>query len=102
MCRLQIIFLALGAALAAGQRFAKSAGSITIGILLMGYVISRITSMTDRLNVLNVLSPFQYFSYAKIVDGQGLNTLVIVLALVLFAALVVSTYVSYQRRDLGV
>ncbi len=67
-------------------------GSVAIGILLLvGYVICRITSLTDRLSVLDVFSPFQYFSYARIVHGQGLNLLVTVLVLVLFGVLVVWT-----------
>lgn len=102
MFLVQIIFLVLGTAVAASQRNAKSASSVTIGILLVGYVISRITSLTDRLNVLDVFSPFQYFSYARMVNGQGLNPLMTVLVLVLFGVLVVWTYLSYQRRDLGV
>ena len=99
MFLVQLIFLALGAALAAGLRNAKSSGSIVTGILLIGFVISRITDMTDRLNFLNVLSPFKYYSYTNIVNGAGLNLLVVVLSLMLIAALLVWAFVSYQRRD---
>lgn len=102
MLLVQMIFLALGTALAAGLPHAKSAGSAAVGILLFGYVISRITSMTPALNVLNVLSPFQYFSDANIVNGQGLRLPVIVWTTALLAVLVLSTYRAYQSRDLAV
>ena len=98
----QLIFLSLGAALAAFMRNPKSSGSLATGILLIAFVISKITDLTDRVNVLNVLSPFKYFSYIDIVNGNGLSIVIVILSLVLVAAFSISIYLFYPKRDLHV
>jgi len=102
MLLVQLIFMTLGAALAAGLSNSKSAGSMAIGIVLVGYVISRITDLTNRLNFLNVLSPFKYYSYTDIVNGRGLNMLIVLLSSLLIAGLVGWAYLSYQKRDVQI
>jgi ABC-2 type transport system permease protein len=98
----QLIFLSLGALLAACMHNPKGAGSIATGILLVGYFIARITDLTDRLNFLNVLSPFKYFDEVKIVAGKGLSAGIVLLSLALVAVFCAGTYVFYRKRDLHV
>jgi len=98
----QLIFLSLGAALAAFIRNSKASGSLSAGILLASFVISKITDLTDSLNYLNLLSPFKYFDYKNIVEGNGLNFGIVALSLVLVAAFCASTYFFYRKRDLNV
>ncbi|MHB8064896.1 MAG: ABC transporter permease subunit [Ruminiclostridium sp.] len=98
----QLIFLSLGAVLAAFIRNPKASGSLSAGILLASFVISKITDMTDKLNFLNVFSPFKYFEYKKIVDGSGLSFSIAVLSLILVAVFCSSTYIFYSKRDLTV
>lgn len=102
MLIVQVVFLALGAALAAFTRDAKISGSLSAGILLGSFIISKITDLTDRLNVLNLLSPFKYFSYKDMVDGNGLSLGIVALSLLLAAALAASTYFFYRKRDLSI
>ena len=98
----QLIFLSLGAALAAFMRNPKVSGSLTMGLLLISFIISKVTDLTDKINVLNVLSPFKYFSYADLVGGKGLDIVIVILSLILVAALAASTYIFYPKRDLTV
>jgi ABC-2 type transport system permease protein len=98
----QLIFLSLGTVIAAFIRNPKASGSLSAGILLTSFVISKITDMTDKLNFLNVLSPFKYFEYKNIVDGNGLNFSIVVLSLILVTAFCGSTYFFYSKRDLTV
>jgi ABC-2 type transport system permease protein len=98
----QLIFLALGALLSACTKNPKTSGSLAIGILFATYFISKITDLTDKVNFLNLLTPFKYFSYEKIVNGEGLNLVVVMLSLVLVAAFSASTYYFYMKRDLKV
>lgn len=98
----QLIYFSLGASISALIDNPKSSGSITIGALLLGYVISRVTDLTDKLNILNLLSPFKYFSYVNIVEGKGLNALVILLTIILIGVLILMTYILYGKRDLRV
>lgn len=102
MLIVQLIFLSIGTALAAFMRNPKTSGSLSVGILLVSFVISKITDFSDRLNGLNVLSPFKYFDYKSLVEGNGLNFGIVILSLVLVAAFSFSTYFFYQKRDLNV
>ena len=99
---LQLIFQSLGAALAALIRNPKASGSLAVGILLASFVIAKVTDLTDRVNFLNLLSPFKYFSYNDMVKGNGLNFGIVILSLLLAAAFSVSTYFFYRKRDLNV
>lgn len=98
----QLIFLSLGAFLAAFVIKPKSSGSIATGILLAGYVISKVTDLNDHLNALNVLSPFKYFNYADIAEGKGLNAVTFFLCLLLTGLLTAGAYYFYRRRDLNI
>jgi ABC-2 type transport system permease protein len=98
----QLIFLSLGAALAALIRNSKSSGSLSVGIMLTSFVIAKITDLTDRLNYLNLLSPFKYFSYERLVAGNGLNLGIVILSLLLVAVFSGSTYFFFRKRDLNV
>lgn len=102
MVIIQLIFLSLGATLAASIKNPKASGSLSAGILLASFVLSKITDLTDRLNVLNLLSPFKYFSYKNLVAGSGLNFGTVILSLLVIAAFFALTYFFYQKRDLNV
>jgi ABC-2 type transport system permease protein len=96
----QLIFLSLGTLLSACMRNPKTSGAAAAGILVGSFVISKITDLTDQLNVLNILTPFKYFSYSSIVDGSGLSSGIMLLSLLLAAALAISTYLFYGKREL--
>ena len=102
MFLVQLIFLALGAALATMLHSPKASGSVSISILLGAYVIAKITDLTDKVNVLNVLSPFKYFDCYRIVNGDGLNPAISLLSLFLVVILVALTYIFYRKRDMHV
>jgi ABC-2 type transport system permease protein len=98
----QLIFLSLGAMLSAIVKKAKASGSLAAGILFGSYVISKITDLTERVNFLNVLSPFKYFSSQNIVNGKGLSVGIVILSILLVAVFTFSTYYFYQKRDLSI
>ncbi|MGE5421938.1 MAG: ABC transporter permease subunit [Ignavibacteriales bacterium] len=96
----QLIFLSSGAALAACVKNPKSAESYVTGMLLLAFVISKITDLTDRLNFLNLASPFKYFDLNCLAKGNGLDFGFVWLALVLTTAFLAATFHYYQKRDL--
>ncbi len=100
MLIIQVIFLSLGAFLASVMKNPKASGSIGAGILFAAYVISKITDLTDKVNYLNILSPFKYFNNVDIVNGNGLSVFAVILSIILSAALFGSAYILYQRRDI--
>ncbi len=98
----QLIFLSLGAALASVMKKPKASGSAAAGILMGSFIVAKITDLTDKVNVINFLSPFKYFSYKDMVDGKGIDVTIVVLCIVLVAVFVSSTYLFYKNRDLKV
>jgi ABC-2 type transport system permease protein len=98
----QLIFLFLGTFLAAVFRKPKASGSVAVSILLGAYIISKITDVTDQLNAINIFSPFKYFSLTDMVNGSGLNFVIVILSVLLSAVFAFSTYYFYVRRDLNV
>jgi ABC-2 type transport system permease protein len=98
----QLIFLSIGTALAAFIRNPKASASLSVGLLLASFMISKITDLYDKLNVLNLLVPFKYFSYKDMVEGNGLDFLAVTLSLLLATVFFVSTYFFYRKRDLSV
>jgi ABC-2 type transport system permease protein len=98
----QLIFLSLGALLAALLRKPKASGSIATGVLLSAYVISKVTDINEDLNVINIFSPLKYFSLTRIVNGDGLDLVIVLLCLLLIGIFSALTYFFYLRRDLNV
>lgn len=99
---IQLIFLSLGALIAASMRNPKSAGSIAAGIVIGAYIVDEITSVNSHLDALNVLSPFKYFSYDRIIAGNGLHPGIVSLSLLLAAGFTVSAYFFYKKRDMNI
>lgn len=102
MLLVQLVFFSLGFALAAVIRRSKAAGSISIGVLLGSFLLSKVTDLTNKLDALNLLAPFKYFSYRDIVDGRGLPVGIAFLSVLLAAAFVACAYVFYKKRDLSI
>lgn len=102
MLIVQLVFLSLGAALAAAVKNPKTSGSLAGILLFTAFVISKITDLTDRADVLNVLSPFKYFSYQRLAAGEAPNGTAVVLSLLLCAAFCLSVYYLYPKRDLRI
>lgn len=98
----QLIFMSLGAALAAFTKHPKASGSLSAGILMATFVISKVTDLTDKLDFLNLLTPFKYFDYTELVKGNGLNLGMVILSLLLVVIFSVATYYFYRKRDLNV
>lgn len=99
---IQLIFLSLGALISAFMKNPKGAGSIASGLVIGAYIVSEITSVNGQLNALNVLSPFKYFSYDRIIAGDGLDPVIVVLSVLLVAVFTAFTYFFYKKRDLNV
>lgn len=102
MLILQVLFLAFGALLASIKKKTKATGSIASGMVIAAYFVAKITDLTDSLNFLNILSPFKYFSYPEIINGNGLNIIIVVLTLLLSVFIIWGTYKFYAKRDLAV
>lgn len=95
----QLIFLSLGALISVFMKNSKISGSAAAGILFGSFIISKITDFTDKINIINVLSPFKYFSYQDIVNGNGISASISIISLVLITIFSGLAYFFYRRRD---
>lgn len=102
MLVVQLIFLSLGAAIAGVLKNPRSTASLSTGVLLVTYMISKVTDLNSRLYFLNLISPLKYFNLTAMVEGNGLNIGIILASLALVAGLTALTYLSYGKRDLKV
>lgn len=98
----QLIFLSIGSALASFMKNPKSSGSLVTAMLLIAFVISKITDVTDKLNFLNVFSPFKYFNLYRLLAGEGLNIVIVILSLILVVIFSASAHYFYGKRDLRI
>jgi ABC-2 type transport system permease protein len=99
---IQLIYLSLGAVIAAFIRRSKRAGAIAVNILLAGYVITKITGLVEELKVLDLFAPLNYFSLEKAVKEGEISMLVTLLSILLIGVFSVMTYYFYQRRDMNI
>jgi ABC-2 type transport system permease protein len=102
MFLVQLIFLSLGTLLATCLRKPKGSGAIATDIIIIGYIISKVTDLVDYLNILNIFSPFKYFDLQKAVYGNEISIPITLLCLAMIAAFATFTYYFYQRRDMNV
>lgn len=101
MLLVQLVFLGLGAALAALLRRPAAAGSIASGIVVAAYFAARMTDLSDKLRFFNVLSPFRFFDLSHIIARHTLSAVAVVLSLALTAVFFAATYVFYRKKDFG-
>lgn len=98
----QLIYLTLGTLLSAFWRKSKVSGTIAVNILVVGYIIPKITGLVDHLDVLNIVSPFDYFDMKMAVDGEGISVIVAILSVIMIGTFSAFTYYFYQRRDMNI
>jgi ABC-2 type transport system permease protein len=99
----QLVFLTLGIAAAAGFSRPKAATGIATGAMLATYLISIAIDVSGKLGALKALTPFEYFDARRIIGrGEGLSPWYVALCLVLTAALTAAAFLRFEKRDLKV
>lgn len=98
----QLIFFSVGSFFSAFLKNPKGAGSLTMAILVGGFVLSKITGLNTHLEILNVLSPFTYFSIEDVVNKGLLHPVILLLSCLLSGGLLSACIYFYSRRDLKI
>jgi len=99
---MQLLFLALGAALAGLFKNPKLPSTVATSILLGTYIIWVVIDLNSNLNLLKYITPFEYFDASAIIKAGHLDPFYMILSAVIFVVLITTTYVSFNRRDLKV
>lgn len=102
MFLLQLVFMAIGTALAAISKKPKTAPSVATGILLAAYLLSMAIDINTKLENLKYVTPFKYFEAKNLLSSGGFELVFVILSVLIFAVLLSATYVFYRKRDLNV
>lgn len=102
MFLLQLLFLLIGSAIAAVSKKPRLAATISTGILLITYILSIAIDLNEKLAFMKYFSPFKYFEAKVVMNGEGLDTIFVLLSLCLIVILLMVTFVFYRKRDLNV
>jgi ABC-2 type transport system permease protein len=97
---IQLIFMVIGAVVAAIYKNPKKAASITMGILLFTFFLSIIIDMNENFKILSVLTPFKYYDAKQLLIDSHLNIGYMVLTFIIIVSVLSITYKRYKERDL--
>jgi ABC-2 type transport system permease protein len=97
---IELIFLAVGLLLGCAMKQYKQSGNIAIGIILVTYFLSVITSMQANLDFLKYFTPFKYFDAGVILQTGKLDPMYILLSAAIVVVCVAAAYWVYNKRDL--
>jgi len=83
--------------------FRKTNKSITfnIGIVLGTYLIGVLSLMSDKLEFLKYLSPFEYINSKTIITNNSLDIFNLVLLTIYIIISVIGFYSTYNKKELG-
>ena len=99
---MQLLFLALGAALAGLFKNPKLPSAAATTILLVTYIIWVVIDLNSKLDNLKYITPFKYFDASTIIKAGHLDTFYVGLSLVIIVALITTSYITFNKRDLKV
>jgi ABC-2 type transport system permease protein len=99
---LQLLFFFAGVAIAAVNKKPKRSASLATALLLVTFILSFLINFNAKLDWLKYLTPFKYFDAKALITTHSLDPVYVVLSLVIITGLVVTTYVTYTKRDLSV
>ncbi|HVC79858.1 MAG TPA: ABC transporter permease subunit [Chloroflexota bacterium] len=95
-----VMTLGLGAVISAGSSVARGAGSAAIGVLILGYMLNSLASLSDRVSWLAYLSPFHYAPLSTILIQHQITWWHPVLLAGLGLAGLIAGLIIFERRDL--
>ena len=96
-----VLALGLGALISAFSSVARTAGSMAIGVLVLGYLLNSLATLSDRLTWLSYLSPFHYAQLSAILVQHQITWWHLALLGGLGLAGVVAGLLIFERRDLA-
>jgi ABC-2 type transport system permease protein len=102
MLILQLLYLLIGTAIAAVNKHPKTATSLSTGILLITFILSIVIDLNKKMEFLKYFTPFKYYEAKKLMYGGGFDAIYVVLSVVIITALIIITYVFFNKRDLNV
>ncbi|WP_210365818.1 ABC transporter permease subunit [Bacillus sp. REN3] len=99
---LQLIFLLVGSSVASIYKNPRKAAGLSTGLLLLSFVLSIAIDMNGKLEGLKFFTPFKYYDAKETLREGALDSLYLSLSAAIIIALLLATYIFYQKRDMNV
>lgn len=102
MLILQLMFMFIGAAVAAVCKNPKAATSISTSVILITFILSIAIDINSKLGNLKYLTPYKYYEAKNLMNGYGLQWSFVILSIIIISVMICITYVFYKKRDLSI
>jgi ABC-2 type transport system permease protein len=99
---MQILFFALGSALAGLFKNPKLPAVIATAVLLLTYIIWVVVDLNSNLEFLKYVTPFKYFDASIIISNGHLDPFYVILSALITVVFITTTYITFNKRDLKV
>ncbi len=96
---LELVFMSIGMMFSAVLRQYKRSGSVTLGFLMGSFLFSMLMGMTDKLDFLKFITPFQYFPVGDLLNSE-INLFYLIFSSGIVIACIGSVFVFFKKRDL--
>jgi ABC-2 type transport system permease protein len=100
MFLIELIFLAIGLLLGCAMQRYKLSSSTAVGIILVTYFMSIVSSMQENLDFLKYFTPFRYFEAGELFHSGQMNNAYLLISAMIIAVSLVAAYWIYDKRDL--
>lgn len=99
---IQMIFLSIGMFVSSVNKRHKKSANISVGILIVTFLISSLINMVDSVDFLKYITPFKYFDTSYILNEMRLELTYIVISILIIVAGIGGTFIFYPKRDLQI
>jgi ABC-2 type transport system permease protein len=100
MLAIELIFLAIGLLLGCAMKQYKLSGSTAVGIILVTYFMSILSTMQENLDFLKYFTPFKYFDAGALFHNGKMDGTYLILSMAIIVVCVAAAYSIYNKRDL--
>lgn len=96
---IQMIYMSIGLVLSSILKQYKKSGSITLAILIVTFMINMLTQVTDKIDFMKYVTPFQYFNVGNMLNGV-FPLEYIILTIIIVGSSITGLFYFYNKRDL--
>lgn len=98
---ISVLFYAISMLVSLGFKKTSTSIGVNLGIVFGFYILSILSTLSDKIEFLKYLSPFYYMDARDILVDSKISTFNISVMLISTVVFVVSTYIIYNKKELG-
>lgn len=96
-----MIFGLIGLVISAFSSKTRTNISLGLGLVFIGYFLSLMATLIERLNFLKYLTPFSYYNTEDLVINMKIEIPYLIITLVLSMICIAITYYGYTKKDIS-